>query len=155
MRRTFIALLLAAPFLTGTAFGQERPGAGRFEVGAFPVGGVFFTGSSSEAEPAFANFALGTTLTFNVNRWIGVEGEVGNAIGLTQNLRFQDTILPEQQSPCLYAYNGNVIVNPVASNWAVVPYATVGVGGLTLRNTDEVASLALGRNTTYFAANVG
>jgi hypothetical protein len=155
MRRTLVALFVAASAVCGTATAQERPGAGRFEIGVFPVGGVFFSESSSGVEPAFGNFALGATLTYAVNRWIGFEGEVGNAIGIRQELSWQDRTVAEAKSPGLYAYSGNVVLHPFTVNHAVVPYATVGGGGMTLLDSDGVARLNLGGNSTYFVANTG
>jgi hypothetical protein len=154
MRRTLIALALAAPFVCGTAVAQERTGAGRFEIGAFPVGGVFFTESASNVEPAFGNFALGATVTYTVNRWIGIEGEVGNAIGIRQHLNWQNGVVTDTQSPCLYAYSGNLTVHPLTGN-TIVPYATVGAGGMTLLDTDDTTRLNLGGHSTYFVGNTG
>jgi hypothetical protein len=153
MRRTLLALAVAAPFVFGTAIAQERPDVGRFEIGTFPVGGVFFTESSPGVEPAFGNFAIGATLTYNVNRWIGFEGEVGNAIGIRQNLTWQNGAVADTQSSGLYAYSGSLIVNPFTNNRAVMPYAAVGAGGMTLLDNDDVARL--GGNSTYFVANTG
>jgi hypothetical protein len=152
-----LALLLAAPFLVVmSAYAQERPGAGRIELGAFPVGGVFFTNASSPPEADFGNFALGGTVTYQVNRWIGVEGEVGNAIGVSQNMRLGNVeATVEQQSPCLYAYSGNVVVTPLHVSTSVVPYLAAGVGGLTLLGTDDVAALGIADNATYLTGNVG
>lgn len=155
MRRALIALVAAVPFVFGTALAQERPDAARFEIGAFPVGGVFFSESPSAVEPAFGNFALGATLTYNVNRWIAFEGEVGNAIGIRQGLTWEDRTVTDTLSPCLYAYSGGLIIHPFTGNHAVVPYAAVGAGGMTLLDTEDVASLNLGGNSTYFVVNTG
>mgnify|MGYP006198616503 CR=1 FL=1 len=77
MRRTLFALCLLAPFLlVPGAYGQEAAGPGRFEIGVFPVGGVFFTNGASASEPDFGNFALGATVT-----WRGsAKARVGRAI---------------------------------------------------------------------------
>ena len=155
MRRTLAALVIALPFVGGTALAQEGPGAGRFEIGAFPVGGVFFTETSQNIEPAFGNFALGGSVTYNINRWIGIEGEFGNAVGIRQNLTWNDAALADTRTPSLYTYSGNLVINPLTNNGGVIPYGTIGAGGLTLRNSNDVAALRLGDNTTYFAANVG
>jgi hypothetical protein len=155
MRRTILALVIAAPFVYGTALAQERPGAGRFEIGAFPVGGVFFAETSTTIEPAFGDFALGGSVTYNINRWIGVEGEFGNAIGIRQDLTWNERVLSNTHSPSMYTYSGNVVVNPFAVDRSVVPYATVGAGGLTLRDSNDVAPLRLGGNSSYFVANAG
>ncbi len=157
MRIKVLALLLAAPFLlVQSAHGQERPGAGRIELGAFPVGGVFFTNASPPSEADFGDFSLGATVTYHVNRWVGVEGEFGNAIGMSQNMRLGNVeAMTEQHSPSMYAYSGNVIVTPLHASTAIVPYVTAGVGGMTLLGTDDVAELGITGNTTYLTGNVG
>jgi hypothetical protein len=67
----------------GTAFAQEgATGAGRIEVGAFPVGGIFFGNGDKANEPNFGNYALGATVAVNANKWIGFEGEIGGAVGI-------------------------------------------------------------------------
>jgi hypothetical protein len=155
MRRTLIALIVAAPFVWSTATAQERPRAGRFEIGVFPVGGVFFTESSSGLEPAFGNFALGATLNFTLNRWIGIEGEVGNAIGIRQQLTWQDRALAEVRTPGLYSYNGNLVVHPFTDSHRAATYGAIGAGGMTLRDTNDAARLNQGGNSTFLVGNVG
>jgi hypothetical protein len=80
----------------------------------FPGGGMFFNSSSSEAEPNFGNYAVGGGLTFNVNRWIGFEGELGSAVGVKQSFTFDGAAYTRQASPHMLAYSGNVVVNPFA-----------------------------------------
>jgi hypothetical protein len=155
MRRPIAALLLAAPLIAATAFAQERIGPGRIEIGVFPVGGVFFAGDSSAPEPAFGNFALGATLTYNINGWIGVEGEFGNAIGVRQNLQAGDAVALTARSPGLYTYTATLIVSPFTVNRSLAPYATVGAGGITLLDGAHGTTLGLEGNTSYFAGNVG
>jgi hypothetical protein len=46
---------------------------------------MFFTESGNENEPDFGNYALGGSVTFNLNRWIAVEGEGGGTLGIRQN----------------------------------------------------------------------
>ena len=78
MARKVLAVLAVVIFTAVGAYAQERVGgAGRFEIGAFPGGGMFFTKTSNGNEPEFGNYALGGSFTFNVNRWIGIEGEGG------------------------------------------------------------------------------
>lgn len=158
MRHRLLVLLLAVPLLlpVPSAYGQETPRAGRVELGAFPVGGVFFTNGASASEPDFGNFALGGTVTYHVNRWIGVEGEFGNAIGVNQNMRLGNVeSMEEQHSPCMYAYSGNLVVTPLHVSTAIVPYLTGGIGGITLLGTDDVAVLGITDNATYLTGNVG
>ena len=68
-------------FTAAIASAQEGSvGAGRVEIGAFPGGGMFFMKSSNGNEPAFGNYALGGSLTVNLNRWVGLEGEGGGTL---------------------------------------------------------------------------
>ena len=75
--------------------------------------------------------------------WIGIEGEVGNAIGVKQTLTFNGTTLARQHSPCFFDYNANAVVNPFGNDRAFVPYATGGLGGLRMLDTEEVANLGV------------
>jgi hypothetical protein len=156
MRRFVITLTAAVLFAIATAaYAQERAGAGRVEVAGFPVGGMFFTGSSDQQEPAFGAYALGASLTYNLNRMVGLEGEFGNAVGVHQNITFQDRVLSDQRSPSVYAYTGNVVVNPIGNDRLVVPYATAGLGGMTLVDHKDTTAIGVTDKTTYFASNVG
>jgi hypothetical protein len=156
MRRLFTTVAVVAMIAAGTvADGQERVGPGRIEVAGFPTGGMFFTGLSNAQEPKFENYALGAAFTYNLNTHFGLEGEFGNAVGLHQTITFGENVLTNQRSPSLWAYTGNVIVNPIGNNRIVVPYATGGLGGMTLREKGDIRNLGVIDNTTYFAGNVG
>jgi hypothetical protein len=70
-------------------------------------------------------------------------------------MTFQDRVLSDQRSPCLYAYTGNVVVNPIGNDRLIVPYATAGLGGITLLDNKDTGSIGVTDKTTYFAGNVG
>ena len=154
--RRLITLVIAFLLTAGTAFAQERGvGAGRVEIGAFPGGGIFFGKATDEKGPNFGNYALGTSVTVNFNKWIGVEGEVGGGIGIRQDMTFNAATLVHQKTPNMLAYNGNLVVHPIGSDRVVAPYVVGGVGGLTLFAADEVTNLGVTANETYFAGNLG
>jgi hypothetical protein len=156
MPRTLVTFIVATLLGLGSAFAQEGgAGAGRIEVGAFPGGGMFFTSTTKTAQPDFSNYALGASFTTNMNRWIGVEGELGGGIGIHQALTFNEGTLTNQKTPNMMAYNGNLVFSPGGSDRAVVPYATGGIGGLTMFNTTDVANLGVTANETYFTGNLG
>ncbi len=157
MRRTILALVVAGAVIhVGSAYAQETAGAGRVEFCAFPGGGVFFSeGTTTSQEPSFANYALGGSFTYNVNRWVGVEGEVGGGVGVSQSLTLSGTTLTSQKTPHMLAYNGNVIVHPGGNDRAFVPYVTGGLGGLTMFSNNNVLALGVVNNQTYFTGNVG
>src|SRR5262245_22562624 len=153
--RTWIVLLVASALSLGTARAQEvSTGAGRIEIGVFPVGGVFF-GHYSGNTPNFGDYALGTGLTLNLNRWIGVEGEIGGAVGIRQEMKHNGVLLPNQLSPSMIAYNGSVVVNVIGSDRAVSPYVAFGGGGLTLLTNGNVTNLGIVNNETYLTGNAG
>lgn len=159
MRRVIVTLTAVALLAIGTAaYGQDRPGnggPGRIEVAGFPVGGMFFTGSSDQQEPEFGAYALGASLTYNLNPFVGLEGEFGNAVGVHQSMTFKNQLLKDQRSPGFFAYTGNVVVNPVGNTRPIVPYATAGLGGITMRNSTDTLDLGVTDNTNYLTGNVG
>jgi hypothetical protein len=154
--RAFIALIATAAVSIGTAYAQEPGvGAGRVELGAFPVGGVFFGNADNTDGPNFGNYALGAGFTVNMNKWIGIEGEVGGGIGIRQNMTFNGALLTNQKTPHMLAYNGDLVVSVIGNDRAVSPYVVAGVGGLTLFSATNVVNLGILKNETYFTGNLG
>ena len=100
--------------------------------------------------PSFGNYDLGGSVTVNVNRYVGVEGEVSGALGLQQRFNFNGSTLDDVRTPHLLNYSGNVIVN--AARGPVVPYVTGGIGGQTLF---EQAALGINDTDTFLTGNVG
>jgi hypothetical protein len=96
--------------------------------------------------------ALGGAAAFNVNRWIGVEGEIGGALGPEQSLNsgFADANVPRT-----LAYSGNVIYSFLGNDRRVAPYAAGGLGGITLFSRDAVQEIGITETRTLFAGNLG
>jgi hypothetical protein len=141
-----IGLASAAP-----AFAQEsQPGAGAVVITLIPAGGTFFTQSKSGSEPSFGNYSVGGAAQVRVNRYVAIEGEVNGAFGLTQNLDLT-TGTSNLKTPDLLSYNGNVVVS-VPTRHSIEPYATGGVGGLTVYSKP---ALAITDTQTFFTTNVG
>jgi hypothetical protein len=154
MARKLLAALAVVLFAATSAFGQERGiGAGRVEIGAFPGGGMFFTKTTNE--PAFGNYALGGSFTWNLNRWVGLEGEGGGTLGVRQAFTFGDTAYANQRSPGTWMYHGNAVLSPVGSDRVVVPYLTGGLGGITLSPHREARLLGIDNYKTFLAGNLG
>jgi len=148
-----IAALVAFVGLVGTgqAYAQSSvPGTGAVVVTLIPGGGTFFTESKTAEAPSFSNYALGAGVDLHFNRYVSVEGEVSGAPGLSQDLQFNGTT-SNLKTPNLLNYSGNVVLS-VANHSAVVPYATGGVGGLTMF---EKASLGINDTQTFLTGNVG
>jgi hypothetical protein len=150
----WIAVLFTVAALAGAsqAFAQETsaPGPGKVAVTIIPGGATFFTESSNAKGPSFGNYGLGGAVAVNFNRWVGVEGEVNGALGVTQNLQLAG-VTSNQKSPNLLNYSGNVIVH-AANRSSVTPYATGGVGGLTVF---DKAALGISKTDTFLTGNVG
>jgi hypothetical protein len=146
------AIALTAVLLvggTGRVSAQESaPGPGTVEVTVIPGGATFFTNTGNGS--SFGNYNVGAGLTYNINRVVGIEGEFGSSIGISQNLTdggFRGT----QRSPNTLTYSGNLVVSaPTHSSF--VPYATGGVGALTML---QKASLGINTTETFLTGNVG
>jgi opacity protein-like surface antigen len=135
----------------GTAYAQEskvNSGPGLVEVTYMPAGAAFFT-SEGDA-PSFGNYGFGTAVTFNINRVIGVEGEIGSMIATTSDLQFGD-LRSDTKAPNMLSYTANVVVSPWTGH-SVVPYATGGIGGLTMF---ERPALGITSDETFLSGNVG
>jgi hypothetical protein len=146
-----IALLLAMLSIGGAhrVYAQETtPGPATVEVTVIPAGATFFTGGNSGS--SFGNYNLGGAVTYNINSIVGLEGEVASSLGIAQDLRFGG-LRTHGKTPNTLTYTGNVVLSlPTRSSF--VPYATGGVGGLTMF---QRASLGINSADTFLTGNVG
>ena len=151
--KRWIAAVIALVGLAGasTASAQDAaPGPGAVVVTIIPGGATFFTEGKNTKGPSFGNYGLGGAVEINFNRYVGVEGEVSGALGITQDLQFTG-VTSNVKTPNLLNYSGNLVVSAV-NHSAVVPYVTGGVGGLTLF---DKASLGIPNTETFLTGNVG
>jgi hypothetical protein len=149
----WIAVLLAVVGLgrTSQAYAQESvPRPGEVVVTITPGGGTFFTEGKEAHAPSFRNYGLGAGVEVDLNRYIGVEGEVSGGLGVSQDLLFGGQTL-NVKSPNFLNYSGNLVVSAVNRS-SVVPYVTLGVGGLSLF---ERPSLGINGTETFMTGNVG
>ena len=151
MKRLLVLVFVLASFLAvSPAHAQERPaGAGRAEITLIPVGGLYFTENQDASAPGFGNYQLGGGLTYNFNRFLGVEGEVSSSIGISQSLNFGYS--NSVRTPDVLNYSGNAVLS-LPSGSSVVPYVTGGVGGLSLFSRE---AFGINETETLFATNVG
>ena len=151
--RRLIAVVLAVVGVAGarSVYAQDSvPGPGAVVVTIIPGGATFFTEDKETNGPGFGNYELGAGVEVNFNRYLGVEGEVGGALGLVQDLQFTG-VTSNLKTPNLLNYSGNLVVS-AANQSAVVPYVIGGVGGLTLFDR---ASLGITNTETFLTGNVG
>ena len=145
----FVAVVGVSPGIAQT-LESSASGPGKVEASIIPGGGIFFTEGKDTHAPSFGNYDLGGSVTVNVSRYVGIEGEVSGGLGVSQSLDFAGASLSDTRTPHLLNYSGNVIVN--VARGPVVPYVTGGVGGLSLF---EQADLGVNDTETFFTGNVG
>ncbi len=142
-------IVLSSILVTGRAHAQETaPGPGTVEVSVIPGGATFFT--SKDQSPEFSNYDAGAAVAYNFTRIVGVEGEVAGSFGISQSLNDFSGLTRHEKSPNMLSYSGNVVAN--LPGHSVVPYATGGVGGLTVYDR---AILGFIDSQTFFTGNVG
>jgi hypothetical protein len=129
---------------------ESTPGPGAVVVTIIPGGGTFFTEGKDTNGPSFGNYDLGASVALNFNRYVGIEGEVSGALGISQNLQIGG-LTSSLKSPNLLNYSGNLVLS-AANKSSVVPYVTGGIGGLSLF---DKASLGINSTETFFSSNVG
>jgi hypothetical protein len=133
------------------AYAQESTaGPAPVVVTIIPGGATFFTEGKNTKGPSFGNYDLGAGVTVNVNRFVGVEGEVSGALGIAQDLTLTGGT-SNLKTPNLLNYSGNLVVS-APNKTSVVPYLTGGIGGLSLF---ERPSLGINGTETFFTSNVG
>jgi hypothetical protein len=151
--KQWIAVTVAVFGLAGAspAVAQEsHAAAGAVIVTVIPAGGTFFTQGKDTKAPSFGNYGAGAAAEVRVNRYVGIEGEVTGAFGVTQNLDFT-TGTSNQQTPNLLTYTGNVVVS-IPTHRSVEPYVAGGIGGLTLY---DKPALGITDTQTFFTGDVG
>ena len=146
-----IAALVLAGVLVGVAGARAQevtPGPGKVEVTYIPAGAAYIVSKGNS--PSFGNYGFGTAATFKVNRFIGIEGELGALISTDSSLQFGD-LNSNLKAPNLLSYTANVVYSPWTGH-SVVPYAAGGAGGLTMFERPEVG---VTNDETFFSGNVG
>lgn len=153
MNRLIASLLTVAAIGAATpVFAQDAaPGPGKVVITIIPGGATFFTEAEDNPQgPSFGNYELGGSVAVNFNRYVGLEGEVSGALGVSQTLQV-GTFTVDGRSPNLLNYSGNLVLS-APNRSAVVPYLTGGVGGLTLF---ERRALIVDDAETFLTGNVG
>jgi len=150
MSRRLAVLVMAGSIVGGgCAYAQEGgPTPGTLEITYIPGGVAFFT--SKNDAPSFNNYGIGTAATYNINRLIGIEGEVFGAIGVSSDIQFGSA--PSNiKAPNGVSYTGNLVVSPFNYR-SLIPYGTAGLGGFTMF---ERPGLGVTTDETFFTGNFG
>ena len=148
-RRIAALVLVGISFGAAGAYAQETNQAPGFvEVTYMPAGAAFF--QSKDNAPSFGNYGFGTGVVFNINRLIGIEGEIASMLATTSDLQFGD-LDSHTKAPNMLSYTANLVV-AVPTGHSLVPYATGGIGGLTMF---ERPALGITSDETFLSGNVG
>jgi len=149
--RKWIVVPIAAVMIVGAgrAHAQEAtPGPGVVEATIVP-GGVGFV-TSKNGEPSFGNYGFGFATTYNINRIVGVEGEIAALLSTVSDLQFGD-LNSHVKAPNFLNYNVNGVVTAVRLGPSAI-YGAGGIGGLTMF---ERAGLGVSDDKTFLVGNVG
>src|SRR5262245_37424911 len=112
MNRIIAMVLTAAGVIVGSqAYAQDvASGPGAVVVTIIPAGGTFFTDGNDSRGPNFGNYSAGAGLEVNFNRFVGVEGELQGAFGITQDLQI-GSLTSHVKTPNLLNYSANVVLS--------------------------------------------
>jgi outer membrane protein with beta-barrel domain len=152
MTRWFAVVLVVAGLVGARpAYAQDSvPGPGSVVITVIPGGGTYFTEGKDTKGPSFGNYDLGAGVEVNFSRYIGVEGEVSGALGVSQDLQFGG-ITSNTKTPNLLNYSGNLVVS-APTHSSVVPYVTGGIGGLSMF---DKTNRGINDTETFLTGNVG
>lgn len=155
MTRKWLVVALVLAVTPGLALAQEKPGAQRIEIGsAIFGGGLMWVPSANASAGMSRSYMLSGAFTNNVNHWIGIEGDVGVALG-RHGAHDIYGVTSNHRTPNVLMYSGNVIYNPFASNRPLVPYVSAGLGGVTTFAAAEATDYGLPAETTYLMGSAG
>jgi hypothetical protein len=90
-----------------------------------------------------------------VNRWIGIEGDVGVALSNRQAVSVYGGAAPDGDTPTLVLASGSLVYNVTRSDRRVVPYLSGGLGLLHVTGDHELPTYAFASRTTYLTASGG
>jgi hypothetical protein len=158
-RKTFEIILTVAILVAGSATvsAQETDsGAGTFEVGGFPGGGLWLAGGDDKTEVNFNNYDFGGGASWYLNPKTAIEAEAAFGLGLSQNVNYQDKIVYRVQMPHTLGTSGNITIFPGGTAGRVAGYVTGGAGMLTLYSRTAASRLfGLTQNESFVTTNVG
>ena len=150
MRKLIVVPVAAFMIVSaGRAHAQDvAPGPGVVEATIIP-GGVGYI-ASMNGSPSFGNYGFGFATTYNINRYIGVEGELAALLATTSGLQFGD-LNSHTKAPNFLNYNVSAVVT-AARFGATALYGAGGIGGLTMFERVEVG---VPDDHNFLVGNVG
>ena len=160
MRTACVSALIVLAVGASAAAQDAATGAGKLEVGLYPLGATFLVGGDDNKEVNFNLYTAGTNLTYYVNKRTAIEGELTISFGLAQDVVFNRTQVLHVQMPNVWSYSGNVVFFPGGTTGKQVPvYVTGGIGALSLQSRTPTGQFGYDVDTvgfeTFTAENIG
>ena len=162
MRRTPVWLAAAILFASVSAASAQSPnlGAGKVEIGGFPMGGMALVGGDDDAEVDYNVYSAGANLTYYLSARTAIEGELGINFGLAQDILFRKREVLHVQLPNVWTYFGNVVFFPGgATGHHLASYVTAGAGAVSLQSRQPTKTFGYDVATvgfeTFMAENIG
>jgi hypothetical protein len=160
--KTITAGAVALVLFAGGAASAQTPaiGAGKLEIGLFPMGGAAFTGGDDDKEVNFNVYSAGGNLTYYLTPRAAVEGELGIGLGLAQDVLFRKAQMLHVQMPNVWDYFGNIVFFPSgATDRHLAAYVTGGAGLVSLQSRQPTKPFGYDTATlgfeTFSAENFG
>ena len=155
-----VAILIVFAVASVASAQEPATGAGKVEIGGFPMGGTFFVGGDDDKEVNFNVYSAGANLTYYVTERAAIEGELGVSFGLAQDVLFNKTEVLHVQMPNVWSYFGNVVWFPGGATGRSVPfYLTAGAGAVSLQSRQPTRPFGYDVDTvgfqTFLAENIG
>ena len=160
VRRILVVVLLVLASGSAASAQPAALGAGKVEVGLYPVGGMAFVGGDDDREVNFNVYSSGAYLTYYLNERTALEGELGISFGLAQDVLFKRAEVLHVQMPNVWTYFGNIVFFPDGTAGRRLPfYVTGGAGAVSLQSRQPTTQFGYDSNTvgfeTFTAENIG
>jgi hypothetical protein len=160
MHRSLFPATLVLLFACSTAFGQEvtnRPIS--LEIGGSPGGGTWVVGGDGNTEANFNVYTIGFYTDWYATQKVALEGEYTFGFGMSQDLTFQNDLLPGQQVPWTGGLGGRVLFFPQRTTARFPVYVSGGIGMLTLTSRKQTTNLGYDPDVTssehFMATTIG
>jgi hypothetical protein len=139
---------------------EATTGAGKVELGLFPLGGTFLVGGDDNREVDFNVYSAGADVAYYLTKHAAIEGEFTVGFGLAQDVSFNRTQVLHVQMPNVWSYFGNVVLFPGGTaGRSVAFYAAGGVGAVSLQSREPTRQFGYDVDTvgwqTFIAENIG
>jgi hypothetical protein len=160
MKQAFACALIVFAAVSVASAQDGTTGAGKVELGLYPVGATFFVGGDDNKEVNFNVYTAGTNLTYYLTERAAIEGELTIGFGLAQDVYFNKAQVLHVQLPNVWSYSGNVVFFPGGATGKRLPvYVTGGIGAVSLQSRTPTGQFGYDKDTvgfeTFMAENIG